>query len=131
MAVNGDPCVSIDKIRGDIGSTVTLTVQSPGEQPRNIQIERGSIAGVIPPRSERLGRRSTIGYLRMASMAGQGTAVEDVLRDFTSKNPIDGLVVDLRHHPGDQRFPERSAGAVRPWKRRDLLLAIADGTPQR
>jgi len=29
-------------------------------------------------------------------MAGQGTAVEDVLRDFTSKNAVDGLIIDLR-----------------------------------
>jgi C-terminal peptidase prc len=97
VAVDGDPCVSIDKIRGDVGSTVTLTVQSPGGQPHDIQITRGSIAGVIPPLAERMkARNGTVGYLRLASMNGQGTAVEDALRGFMSKNPVDGLVIDLR-----------------------------------
>lgn len=97
LAVGGDPCVDVSKIRGDIGSTVTLTVQSPGGQPHDIQIQRGSIAGIIPPRSERIGQRDKIGYLRLAAMSGQGTAVEDALRTFTSpRNPIDGLVIDLR-----------------------------------
>jgi carboxyl-terminal processing protease len=96
LAVNGDPCVSIDKIRGDVGSSVTLTIQSPSGKPHDIEIQRGQIAGVIPPQSDRLNRRNNIGYLRMASMSGQGTAVEDTLRAFTSKNPIDGLIIDLR-----------------------------------
>src|SRR4051812_56163 len=30
LAVGGDPCVDVSKIRGEVGSTVTLTVQSPG-----------------------------------------------------------------------------------------------------
>ncbi len=96
LDVGGDPCVSVDKIRGDIGSTVTLTVQSPGGQAHDVEIQRGSIAGVIQPQTERMGRNGKLGYVRMASMAGQGTAVEDALRGFTSKNPIDGLVIDLR-----------------------------------
>jgi len=97
LAVGGDPCVDVSKIRGDIGSTVTLTVQSPGAQPHDIAIERGSIAGIIPPLSKRIGQRSKIGYLRLGAMSGQGTAVEDALRTFTAaKNPIEGLVIDLR-----------------------------------
>ena len=40
VSVDGDPCVSIRKIRGPEGTTVTLGVKSPGQDVREVVVER-------------------------------------------------------------------------------------------
>lgn len=97
VSVDGDPCVSIRKIRGPEGTTVTLGVRSPGEQPRDVVVERRRIDPTVHPSSELLGPDGSIGLLRLNSMEGQQTldGVAEILTDFRTR-ALDGLVIDAR-----------------------------------
>jgi C-terminal processing protease CtpA/Prc len=53
LAVDGQPVINADGIRtnllrGPEGTTITVTVQSPGEEPRQVQITRHRIEGGLP-----------------------------------------------------------------------------------
>ncbi len=54
IGVEGDPCARIAEIRGPAGTDVTLTVVSPGEEPRDITLERRQIDPVVRPEARRL-----------------------------------------------------------------------------
>jgi carboxyl-terminal processing protease len=98
VAVNGDPCVRIPDIRGPVGTTVTLTIVSPGEEPRDVTVERRTVAPRIVPEARVLPADGRVGYLRLPSLAGSET-VEDAqtaLAGVTGQGSLDGLLVDLR-----------------------------------
>jgi carboxyl-terminal processing protease len=97
VSVDGDPCVSIRKIRGPEGTTVTLGVKSPGEEPRDVVVERRRIDPTVYPGSELLGADGSIGLLKLNSMEGQQTldGVEEILTDFRTRS-LRGLVIDAR-----------------------------------
>jgi carboxyl-terminal processing protease len=97
VSVDGDPCVSIRKIRGPEGTTVTLGVRSPGEEPRDVVVERRRIDPTVHPSSELLGTDGSIGLLRLNSMEGQQTldGVVEILTDFRTRS-LEGLVIDAR-----------------------------------
>lgn len=97
VSVDGDPCVSIRKIRGPEGTTVTLGVRSPGEEPRDVVVERRRIDPTVHPSSELLGADGSIGLLRLNSMEGQQTldGVAEILTDFRTR-ALDGLIIDAR-----------------------------------
>lgn len=103
LAVDGEPVNSDDwqttigRIRGPAGTTVTLTVRSPGEVAREVVARRGPIT---PNRQSLIERvpGTNIGYLA----PGQGSA-EDLpielargLRDLASDKTPDGIILDLR-----------------------------------
>lgn len=88
-------------VRGPQCSAVTLTVQSPGEAPREVLLLRYAIQGNVPiearivPTSD----GSRIGYLFIPSffdetLPGQ---IENALNEF---GPLDGLILDLRMNGG-------------------------------
>ena len=54
------------EIRGPAGTTVLLTVQTPGQQPREIDVVRGPISGNAPVVSEVINGR--IGYISIPTM---------------------------------------------------------------
>lgn len=97
VSVDGDPCVTIRKIRGPEGTTVTLGVKSPGEEPRDVVVERRRIDPTIHPTSELLGPDDSIGLLTLHSMEGQETldGVAEILTDFRTR-ALRGLVIDAR-----------------------------------
>jgi carboxyl-terminal processing protease len=99
LSVDGNPCPSVATIRGPEGTSITLSVQSPAEDPRDIVVERRRIDPTIRPISARIGASGAIGYLRLMSLAGEDTiaAVNEALGSLLEDDPISGLVLDLRH----------------------------------
>jgi carboxyl-terminal processing protease len=90
-----------DRLRGPQCSAVVLTVQSPGEGPREVMLVRYSIHGNIPvdARSVSTSDGSNIGYIFIPSffdetLPGQ---IKDALNEF---GPLDGLILDLRMNGG-------------------------------
>jgi carboxyl-terminal processing protease len=98
VAVEGDPCVRIADIRGPVGTPVTLTVVSPGEEPREVVIERRSVQPVILPDARRIGEDAGVGYLRPNALAGETAiaGVIDALTGLLEEGDLEGLVIDLR-----------------------------------
>ena len=97
VSVDGDPCVSIRKIRGPEGTIITLGVESPGQPVREVAVERRRIDPTVSPISTTLGPSGSIGYLRMPSMEGQNTidGVTAALEELETQD-IEGLILDVR-----------------------------------
>ncbi|CAN5792730.1 S41 family peptidase [soil metagenome] len=99
VAVNGDPCARIADIRGPAGTDVTLTIVSPGEEPRDVVVERRQISPLILPEARRLSAAPDVGYLRIPSLAGQEVidGVAAALAELVeADDPLEGLVIDVR-----------------------------------
>lgn len=92
---------AVDKMRGPVGSKVTLKIFREGEtKPLDITLVRD----IIKVRSARWGLKSDgVGYLRVTTFNEQ---LEDLLpkalKDMAAENgkPLTGLVLDLRNNPG-------------------------------
>ncbi len=110
LAVNGQPYTGspedASKVRGPAGTPVTITVRSPGQQPRDLSIVRGKVTTGIVPTAERLEVDPTIGYLVIPSIeqTDMGKQVEQALTQLLQNGPpLKGLVIDLRGNGGGLR----------------------------
>ena len=90
-----------DRLRGPQCSAVVLTVQSPGEAPRDVMLVRYAIRGNIPIDARLVATTdgSKIGYIFIPSffdetLPGQ---IENALNEF---GPLDGLILDVRMNGG-------------------------------
>jgi C-terminal peptidase prc len=90
-----------ERLRGPQCSAVVLTVQSPGEAPRDVMLVRYAIQGNVPidARLVSTSDGSQIGYIFIPSffdetLPGQ---IENALNQF---GPLDGLILDLRMNGG-------------------------------
>ena len=90
-----------DRLRGTPCSAVTLTVQSPGQAPRDVMLVRSTIQGNVPINARLIATTdgSRIGYIFIPSffdetLPGQ---IESALNTF---GPLDGLILDLRMNGG-------------------------------
>jgi carboxyl-terminal processing protease len=90
---------SVDLLRGEIGSEVELTILSAGDQkPRKVTLKRDRIQ-IKSVRSNML--EPGYGYLRVTQFQGQsGTETKKALAKLLKKEPLNGLVLDLRNNPG-------------------------------
>jgi len=92
---------AVEKMRGEIGSKITLTVVREGEdKPLDIDVIRDVIQ-LTSVRTQDLGAPG-FAYMRITSFQG-GTAesLEKKINTFKSDNgKINGLVLDLRNNPG-------------------------------
>ena len=109
LSVNGTPILDEngylrDIVRGPEGTSITLSVQTPGENPRELQIIRQQITGdytifhnvLIPPDGQR------IGYIFLSTFM-DGTVDEQVaqaLDEMSAAAPLDGLILDNRMNEG-------------------------------
>jgi carboxyl-terminal processing protease len=92
------------KLRGDIGSTVKLTLHRIGEsKPIGVSITRQKID--IPTVQYRMLPNSNIGYIQI-TLESSDTAkeFENALNTLKRSNPA-GLILDLRNNPGGV-FPD-------------------------
>jgi carboxyl-terminal processing protease len=98
IGVEGDSCARIADIRGPAGTEVTLTVVSPGEEPRDVTLERRRISPVIAPEARRLESAPSIGYLQVLALSGQEAVdgIDQGLTELLRGDPLEGLVLDLR-----------------------------------
>jgi carboxyl-terminal processing protease len=103
LAVDGQPISeeSGDHLRGPKCSMVRLTVQSPGEAPRDVMLVRYAIQGNVPIDARLVSTNdgSKVGYIFLPSffdetLPGQ---IENALNQF---GPLDGLMLDLRMNGG-------------------------------
>ena len=93
---------AVNKLRGDVGTKVSIIVEKPGKPSRKIQLTRASIN--IDSVQHKLiaenGRR--VGYIKVKSF--QQNTDEDVgkaLKSFHDGDAkLDGLILDLRNNPG-------------------------------
>jgi carboxyl-terminal processing protease len=101
-----DPRHEPSRIRGPKGTSVTLTVRSPGEQPREVTLVRDTITGTITPTGSRLASHPGIGYLVIPDLwtEDMGHRVQAELQTMLDDDrPLDGLILDLRGNGGGFR----------------------------
>jgi carboxyl-terminal processing protease len=118
LAVDGKPIVDEagfhrEYLRGPEGSTIDVTVQTPGEAPRQVTITRQRVTGSVPVPNEVLttseGKR--IGYILLATFADDTVddQLGDALRALTADAPLDGLILDNRQNGGGADVVARGA----------------------
>ena len=89
---------AVNRIRGAAGSAVTLTVQSPDESERSIEIQRARLTSTGKLEARMLAGTNNYGYMLFPA-TGSATLIRDVvasLQSFTTNRTLDGLVLDLR-----------------------------------
>ncbi len=106
LAVDGSPVVQDGqiytyRIRGPQCSAVRITIQSPGQQPRDIMVIRHSIVGDLPVQARLISTTdgSKIGYIMLPSFFDEKIPgeVADALKNF---GKLDGLIIDNRLNTG-------------------------------
>jgi carboxyl-terminal processing protease len=109
LAVDGIPILdeigaARDLLRGPEGTGITLTVRSPGEEERFVNVQRGSISGPIPiPTSIlRSNEGKRIGYMLLVSFADSTIEerIGEALASMSVDRPLDGLIIDNRFNEG-------------------------------
>ena len=94
---------AVDKLRGEKGTSIKLTVYREGEkEPLDIEVVR-DIIQISAVRSRLL--EPGIGYIRVSQFQTKSgadfvAAIEELVQPSTEKQPIKGLVIDLRNNPG-------------------------------
>ncbi len=123
LAVDGIPIVQDgvahpERVRGPECSAVVLTVQSPGEEPRDITFIRSRITAPLPIYARLVPTTdgSRIGYIYLPTFFDETVPgqVKQALEDF---GPLDGLILDNRMNGGG------SSDVVEP-----ILSYFTDGT---
>jgi carboxyl-terminal processing protease len=105
VAVDGEPILgmalseAVDKLRGKVGSDVTITIQREQNEPFDVTVTRDT----IKIRSVRSEVFDDIGYLRITTFSeqtspGLNDAVEKIFTEHGDK--VKGFVLDLRNNPG-------------------------------
>ena len=105
VKINGDPVrglslkEAVDKMRGDPGSKVGLTVlRQSADKPLEFDLKRDTI-NVASARSRILDKG--YGYLRLSQFtATTGKTMLDELKKLKKEGDLRGLVLDLRNNPG-------------------------------
>lgn len=103
LFVDGEPIQEEfgNRMRGPQCSAVVLTVQSPGEAPRDVMLVRYAIQGNVPivARLVPTADGSKIGYIFIPSFFDETlpAQIENALNNF---GPLDGLILDVRMNGG-------------------------------
>lgn len=90
---------AVDKMRGEVGSTVKLTIRREGREPFDVTMTRA----VIKIKSVRARLEGKVGYIRISSFSEQTeTGLEEAIAKLKadSKGQLQGIVLDLRNNPG-------------------------------
>jgi len=103
VAIEGKPVTFADRdtliphLRGAEGTDVTISVRTPGQQPRDITLTRRPVTQSSPLVSKRV-TGTNIGYIvpDPSNTKSMKSDVINALRDLNSDHNIDGLVLDLR-----------------------------------
>ncbi len=105
IAVDGTPVTDIKaeevamRIRGKVGTQVSLTVRRDGEDDKIFTITRDSIK-VTTAVGTMLDGEENFGYIRIAGFAENTAAEFRQALDNLTQQGMKGLVIDLRQNPG-------------------------------
>jgi carboxyl-terminal processing protease len=113
-----DEAAPTARIRGEAGTTVTITVGSPGQKPRALALKREQIQAVDPLRGGNLTTLSTA-YYRLPVTAGSdlAPAIAGDLDSISQTVRLKGIVLDLR-----------VSGSGSGWPLVDMLSLFGSGT---
>ncbi len=91
----------VEVLRGAEGTTVTLTVQRPGEAPYDLTLTRRRITGAAPV-DFCVVPGTRVGYLFLPGLNDRTIPdqVREALRLMTASAPLDGLILDNRQNGG-------------------------------
>jgi C-terminal peptidase prc len=104
LAVDGGPVRyenGASRTRGPEGTTVGLTVRSPGQGSREITLTRRRLTGGLPVDACMVpGTR--LGYVMLPTFLDEtiDDQMREALQSMTSEGPLDGLVLDMRMNGG-------------------------------
>lgn len=103
LRVDGQPIGEdySERLRGPQCSVVIVTVQSPGEAPREVMLFRYAIEGSIPIDARLVATNdgSKIGYIFIPTFFDE-TIPEQIENALAEFGPLDGLILDLRLNGG-------------------------------
>jgi len=104
LAVDGGPIREPSGRSRTLGpdcSAVVLTIQTPGQEPRDMTLIRSGVSGSLPiyPSLVPTSDGSKVGYLFLPTLMDQSLPerVRQALEDF---GPLDGLIIDNRMNAG-------------------------------
>ena len=112
FAIDGSPVLleegiaAVDRVRGPSGSSVTLSIQSPGGSERSVEVQRGKLTTTGKLEVRNL-PGTNYGYLLFPPV-GYATLEEDVLQglqNLTTNQQLDGLILDLRIANSNRGWP--------------------------
>ena len=124
FAIDGSPILleegltAVDRVRGPAGSSVTLSIQSPGEEIRSVEVKRGKLTSAGRLQTFNI-RGTNYGYLLFPPVS-YDTLEDDVVKSlqaFTTNRKLQGLILDLR-----------IASSSRGWPLEALYTMFYDGT---
>ena len=123
-AVDGDPVLLEEggdvvlRIRGEAGTKVMLTVQTPGNDQREVEITRAEINGITGLFVDEL-PNTDIGYILMPTIGSTTLTDEFVaaLDELTQNSEFKGVIIDLRISSNNSNFPLE-----------EMLTLFLDGT---
>jgi carboxyl-terminal processing protease len=105
IAIDGKPIVNmslneaVDKMRGPVGSNITITIRRGDGEPFDLNLARAT----IPVESVRWRTEGDVGYIRITSFTertedGLKRGIADIKKKLGNK--LQGYVLDLRNDPG-------------------------------
>lgn len=111
-AVDGDPVLLeegadiVQRIRGEAGTKVVLTVQTPGKDKREVEVTRAQINGSGGVVVEEIAG-TDVGYIRFPTVGTTTNTKEvlDAIEFFSTNNNLKGVILDLRISGGNSNFP--------------------------
>ena len=97
-----DTLTAPDQAPDDAGPPVTLTVRSPGEAPREVDVERAVGPAPIQPIVQRLESDPSIAYVLIIDFVTPDLNDQIVagLDALLAEGPISGVILDVRANPG-------------------------------
>jgi C-terminal peptidase prc len=107
----------VDRIRGPSGSSVTLNVQTPGDDERSVEVRRAKLTSTGKLEAYEIAD-TNYAYMLFPPV-GYSSLIDDVsqnLQAFTTNKTLDGLILDLR-----------IAGSSRPWPFQELFMMFHNG----
>jgi carboxyl-terminal processing protease len=114
LAIDGDAVSEIDldnaveRVRGEPGSALTVTVRSPGEEPREVTLERQLIvASTSGAQLTLLGREGSIAYylFPVFPSAGFAASFQESFETLQAESPLSGIILDLRISSPSANWP--------------------------
>jgi carboxyl-terminal processing protease len=108
---------AVNRVRGPAGSSVTLSIQSPGSSERSIDVKRGKLTSTGKLEASLI-KGTNYGYLLFPPV-GYSTLLDDVtksLQTFSTNRILEGVILDLR-----------ITGSTRGWPLEDLYNMFYHG----